>query len=274
MHSRANNPFLSEPAGRQSERAGFTLLEVLTALAILALASSSVLLVIDRCVSSAADSALRMEAFRLVRENLEQVLVRDAVEESVEYGASDLYPDISWETVIEAFPEPVNGEMWVRAVCSAEYTDSKGETREVELVHWIAALSDQQAGQLMSDEELAKLEAEQVLVAAEDAAQYARIDVETLEKWVEDGLVLTEEGGFIKYNLDLFIKAQGNPTAEDKARQVESIQELAMALRTMQNALQEGGEAGDGDPAAGLSPEELEKMDIGEVMDLLRKRQE
>jgi len=113
-----------------------------------------------------------------------------------------------------------------------------------------------------------------VLVTAEDAARYARINVETLEQWVESGLITTEDGGFIKYNLDLFVKAQGDPTAEDKAKQVESIQELAMALRTIQNALQEGGGAGARDPVTGLSPEELEKMDISQVMELLRQRQE
>jgi prepilin-type N-terminal cleavage/methylation domain-containing protein len=272
MHDRANNPFIGERADRRPEGAGFTLLEVLTALAILAMAASSVLLVIDRCVASAADSSLRMEAFRLVRENLEQVLVRDSVEESVEYGTSDAYPDISWQTVVEAFAEPTDGEMWIRAVCSAEYPDSKGETQKVEMEHWIAELTDQQAGQLMDDEDLAQLEVEQFLATAEEAAQYARINVETLEQWVENGLLTTDDGGFLKYNLDLFVKAQGEPTAENKALQVESIQELAMALRTAQRDLEQG--SGTGDSATGLSPEELEKMDIGQVMELLKKRQE
>jgi prepilin-type N-terminal cleavage/methylation domain-containing protein len=269
MHHRANNSFLGKRAARGPAEPGFSLLEVLTALAILALASSSVLLVIDRCVNSASDSALRMEAFRLVRENLEQVLVRDSVEESIEYGASDLYPDISWETVIEAFPEPVNGQMWVRAICLAEYTDSRDEAQKVELIHWISALTDQQAGALLNEEEMAKLEAEQILATAEDAAQYARINVETLELWIENGLLTTEDGGFLKYNLDLFVKSRGEPGEQDKAKQVQSIEELAMALRTMQNELEEGGDGSE----TGLSPEQLEQMDVGEVMELLNQRQ-
>jgi len=275
MHNRADNPFLGERAGRRPEIAGFTLLEVLTSLAILALASSSVLIVIDRCVASAANSALRMEAFSLARENLEQVLVRDSVEESIEYGTSDTYTDISWQTVIEAFPEPVSGEMWVRAVCSAEYTDSAGETQKIELVHWIAELTDQQTGQLMDDETLAKLEVEQFLATDEDAAKYAGVDVETLQQWVDNGLVMTEDDGFIKYNLDFFVESQGDPSVRDKARQVESIRELAMALRTMQKELEEDAGGSDaGNSATGLSPAELEKMDIGEVMKLLKQRQE
>lgn len=271
MDSRTNNTAAMAWPG--SRAGGFTLLEVLTALAILALASSSVLLVIDRCVASAADSTLRMEAFQLARENLEKVLVCDSVEESVESGTSDKYSDMSWETVVEAFPEPVNGKMWVRAVSSAEYMDSKGETRKVELVHWITELSDQQAGQLMDEGDLAKLEVEQFLATAEEAAKYAGIDVDTLEQWVENGLLTTEDDGFIKYNLDLFVESKGNPTAEEKAKQVASIKELAMTLRTMQNDSGEGSDGSGKDPATGLPSEELKKMDGGQVMELLKKRQ-
>jgi prepilin-type N-terminal cleavage/methylation domain-containing protein len=268
MDSRTNNAIA---VGRQSRRGGgFTLLEVLTALAILALASSSVLMVIDRCVNSAGDSALRMEAFRLARENLEEVLVRDSVEESIEFGTSEKYSDLAWQTVLEAFPEPVTGEMWLRAVCSADYLDSKGETRTVELEHWIMALSDQQAGQIMDAEELEKLKAEQLIADPEAAAQYAKIDVDTLDLWVEDGLVTTEADEFIKYNLDLFVRSNGDPSLEEKGRQVESIEELSLAMRTMQRGLDENAGGAD---AMGLSPEELEKMDVDEVMETLRQGQ-
>jgi len=271
MQHETNNPFLSEQTARRAARAGFTLLEVLTALAILALASSSVLLVIDRCVNSALDSSLRMEAFRLVRENLEQVLVRDSVEESTDYGASDLYPDISWQTVIEAFPEPVNGSMWVRAVCTAEYKDSKDQNQKVELTHWIAALTDQQAGALLSDEEMAKLEAEQTLTTAADAARYAKVNAETLQQWVDNGLLMTEDGGFFKYNLDLFIDSNGEPSEQDKARQVESIEELAMTLRTEDKGLENGADQSLSEKDR--SSEQDETKDVGEVTGRPRQRQ-
>lgn len=245
------------------------MLEVLTALAILALASSSVLVVIDRCVSATADSALRLEAFKLAREKMEEVLVRDSVEESVDSGTSDAYPDLTWQTVVEAFPEPVNGEMWVRAVCSAEYIDSKDETQKVELVHWIAALSDQQTDAIMTDEQLAQLEADQSLPTAEDAARYAHINADTLQQWMENGLKTTDDGGFIKFNLDLFVKSQGEPSEQDKAKQVGSIQELAMTLRTLQKEMESGAD-GSG---TGLSPEEIEKMDLSEMMKVLQEKQ-
>jgi prepilin-type N-terminal cleavage/methylation domain-containing protein len=272
MHRTANNPFLHEHAARRAVEGGFTLLEVLTALAILALASSSVLLVIDRCVNSASDSARRMEAFQLARENLEQVLIRDSVEESVEYGTSDIYPDMSWQTVIEAFPEPVNGQMWVRAVCTAEYKDSKDQDQKVELTHWIAELTDQQAGALMSEEEMAKLEAEQTLTTASDAAKYARINAETLQQWVDNGLLMTEDGGFFKYNLDLFIDSNGEPSEQDKAKQVESIEELAMALRTTQKELEEGVDQSDSGTDRS-SEQDKKKTDVDDATERVKQRQ-
>jgi prepilin-type N-terminal cleavage/methylation domain-containing protein len=252
--------------------AGFTLLEVLAALAILGLASSSVLLVIDRCVASAADSALRMEAFELARENLEKILVRDAVAETVEFGTSDQYSDVSWQTVVEAFPEPAGGQMWLRAVCSAQYIDSTGETRTVELVHWITELTDQQAGQLVGQKDLDKLGVEQLMKTDEEAATYANVNTDTIRRWVENGLVKTQDDLFLRYNLDVFIRSKGDPTPEQKAEQVETIQELAMKLRTQQKELEQNGAlgmplgAGGTDGAAGLSNQAFEKRSPGQTM--------
>ncbi len=245
--------------------AGFTLLEVIAALAILGLAASSVLVVIDRCVCSASNSALRMEAFALARENLEKILVRDSVDETVEYGTSERYPDVSWQTVIEGFPEPVSGQMWVRAVCSAEYPDSTGEKQKIELVHWITQLTDQQAGQLVGEQDLEKLAAEQIIETEQDAATYAKVDADTIRQWLENGLVKTEDDKFLRYNLDVFIQTQGNPTSEQKTQQVESVRELAMKLRAEEKGLEQTG-------ATGLSNEQLEKLSPSQVMDLVNKR--
>ncbi len=217
--------------------AGFTMIEVLAALLILALASSSVLLVIDRCLSSASDSSLRMAAFELVRENLEQICALDTVEEKVDFGTSEQYPAISWQSVVEGFPEPTTGQMWVRAVCSADYIDSKGEKQKVELVRWLCQLTDQQAGLLLNQQDLEKLTAEQTLATNEEAAEYAKIDADTLRQWVQDGLLRTPEGTYLRHNLDIFMQNKGNPTPEQKAEQVESIQDLAMKLKVEQMQL-------------------------------------
>jgi prepilin-type N-terminal cleavage/methylation domain-containing protein len=276
IHS-ANKMAILRLMGGMTRTGGFTLLEVITALAILALVSSSVLVVIDRCVGSAANSALRMEAFQLAQENLEKILASDSITEEVEYGTSDKYPEVFWQTVIEAFPEPVTGQMWVRAVCSAGYLDSTDETQTVELEHWITELTDQQAGQLMQQEDLDQLAADQLLETVEEAAEYADVENAVIEEWIDKGLVLTEDGSFIRYNLDVFVRSSGDPTAEEKRTQVRSIRELAMSLRAEQEWQEGTGgrPAGpDGrDPAAGLSREELEKMDAGEIMDLVQRRQ-
>jgi prepilin-type N-terminal cleavage/methylation domain-containing protein len=257
--------------------AGFTLLEVLTALAVLAFVSSSVLVVIDRCIVAAADSTLRMEAFTLVRENMEKILASNSVSETVDYGISDTNANISWQTAIEAFSEPVDGTMWVRAVCSAEFKDTAGETQTVKLEHWLAELTQQQADQLAGQEDLEQLAVEQLIETPEEAAQYAGVSAETIEQWVENGLLTTDDGLFIKYNLDIYKRSQGEPSEQDKAEQVESIEDLALSLRSSQEGQAErsGAEQGsDGiDPLTGLSYEELEKKDVREVMELLQKRQ-
>lgn len=254
----------------------FTLLEVVTSLVILAFASSSVLIVMNRCMATAANSAFQTEAFRIARENLEKLLASDTLSEQVEYGTSDRYPDIAWRTVVEAFSEPATRQMWLRAVCSAEYIDSLGETQTVELVHWITPLTDQQAEQLLGEEDLETLAAEQLLGTVEEAAGYAGVDAETIGKWIENGLLVTQDGAFIKHNLDIYIRSQGNPTEEEKGLQVESIEVLAL---TREGAADEAGSESDVrrgndgvDPATGLPYDQLEKMEVGEVLELLRNR--
>jgi prepilin-type N-terminal cleavage/methylation domain-containing protein len=131
----------------------FTLVEVMTALVILAIISSSVLVVINRCMASAADSALRMQTFEVARDNMETLLSRDSVNEMVEYGSSDKHPEIQWKTVVETFYEPVTEQMWVRAICSAEYADTAGDVQTIELTHWLTGLTREQLIQMIKQEQ-------------------------------------------------------------------------------------------------------------------------
>jgi prepilin-type N-terminal cleavage/methylation domain-containing protein len=277
--TRTDNSMARRRSCRRLGGAGFTLLEVLTALAILAFVSSSVLVVIDRCIVSASDSAMRMEAFQLARENMEKVLARESVEETVEYGRSDTYPDITWQTVIEAFAEPLTGMMWVRALCSAEYTDSAGERQTIELEHWLTELSDQQADQLAGEpKSIEELTAEQLLASAEEAAEYAGVNVETIDAWMEGGLLTTGDGAFIKYNLDVFVRSDGRPTDLEKEQQVRSIEELAQSLQEQQQGDEQapgGLQRSDGrDPLTGLPQEQLDQMNVGDVMRMLNDRKQ
>jgi V8-like Glu-specific endopeptidase len=169
--------------------------------------------------------------------------------------------------------------MWVRAVCSVDYVDSKGEKQKIELEHWITQLTDQQAGQLVNQQDLEKLAAEQLFKTDEEAAGYARVDADTLRQWVADGLVKTADDMFLRYNLDIFIRSKGNPTPDEKAQQVESVQELALKLRTEQKELEQNGTlgttpgAGDKVGPTGLSNRGLEKMNAGPSKDLVNQGQ-
>jgi len=161
-------------------KTAFSLVETVTALIILAITTSSVLVVINRCVSSTADSAIRRQAFEVARDNMETVLTSTSVSEMVEVGTSDKYPQIQWQTTIEPFYEPVTERMWVQATCSAEYADTAGELQTVELTHWLTELTKEQLLEIIEQrylerqrlaEEKAKEAAEEKQVEEEEEAE-------------------------------------------------------------------------------------------------------
>ena len=199
-------------------RSAFTMPEVMAALIILAMVCSSVFVVIDRSMASLADSSLKMQAFETARENMEVLLASDSVAEKTEYGTSDKYPAIQWETTVETFYEPITTHMWVQAVCSAEYIDSQGEVQTVELTHWLTDLSKEQLLALMNRVEEDELEGQQTLESIEEAAEYVGVDAEAIEQWLENGMQVTEDGFFIMSELDLYRQTGGNPTPEDRER--------------------------------------------------------
>ena len=249
-----------------SSKTAFTLVEVLTALSILALMCSSVLVVINRCAASGADIALRMQAFEVARENMEKLLSMQSVDEMVEYGDSEIYPEVTWETVVETFYEPITSRMWLRGVCSAQYIDSEGQEQTVELTHWLTDLTKDQLLDIMSREDQEGRLADQLIATIEEAADYAGVDVETIEEWLENGLLKTGDGSFVKMNLDIYQINNGQPSAEDKQLQVQSEAEL---IRKMQ---EQGGGQDDIDPKTGLTYDELNNMDISEVWELMKNR--
>ena len=249
-------------------------MEVLTALAILALTSSSVLIVIDRCVASAATSALRMQAFEVARENMESLLASASVQESVEYGESDQYPAMTWQTTVETFYEPVTARMWLRGVCSAQYSDPNGHEQSVELTHWLTDLTKEQLLQMMKqDDEGQNDVAGQLIESVEEAAEYAGVDVPTIEQWLENGLLTAEDGSFIKSNLDLYKQNNGNPSDEDKKTQIKSKAELRDRLgQSGQDTDGPSGGKGEIDPQTGLTYEQLKQMDFSEIWNLMQNR--
>jgi len=252
----------------------FSLVEVMVALAILALISSSVLVVIDRCIASAADSALRMKAFEIARENMERLLASASVKESVEYGVSENYPDIGWQTVVETFYEPLTARMWIRGVCSAQYNDPNGQEQTVELTNWLTDLTKEQLLQIekRDEDELGDLAAE-LIETLEDAADYAGVDVDTIEQWLQNGLLTTEDGSFIKANLDLYMGSNGNPNVEEKNQQAKSLADLKNKNKSDEGASADQQAWQDEiDPKTGLTYGELDQMDFSEIWELMQNQ--
>jgi type II secretory pathway pseudopilin PulG len=129
--------------------AAFSLPETAAALIILAIVCTGIVIVFDNSIISAANSALRMQAFEVAQKNMERLLASSSVKESVEYGFSEEYPAIEWQSIVETFFEPTTSRLWAKAVCSADYIDSDGRQQKVELTNWITDLTQQQVLELI-----------------------------------------------------------------------------------------------------------------------------
>jgi type II secretory pathway pseudopilin PulG len=136
-----------------SRQAAFTVVEVVVALIIMGLICSSVMLVIKRAMITVGENRLKMEAFEVARENMENLLTASSVGEMDDYGINDKNPIIEWETLVEPFDGPDGGKMWVRAVCSATYPDANGQPQKVELTHWLTDVPDSVRQQITKDKE-------------------------------------------------------------------------------------------------------------------------
>ncbi len=157
-----------------SSAPAFSLVEAVTALIILSLVSSSVLIVINRCMASSIDSESRMQAFEVARGNMEAILFKDKVEEMTEYGSSDKYPEIKWQTVIETFYEPVTQKMWARAICSAKYVDMAGDEQAIELTNWLTNLTKEQVIQMIEEKKKEKEQSAEGVIAGDANQPYGQ----------------------------------------------------------------------------------------------------
>ena len=130
----------------------FTLIEAVMAIAILAAITSSVLVVMNRCVTAAIDIRVKTQAFEIARENMEKLLASASLSDMTEYGYSEQNPDIEWQTVVQSFYEPVTSRMWMEAVCSATYPDTNNEQQTVELTHWLTDLTKEQVLKILDQQ--------------------------------------------------------------------------------------------------------------------------
>lgn len=177
-----------------AKRRGFTFVEVVAAVALLTIMISSVLVMMNHFVGSISDMRLRQAAFELARSNMETLLSEAKLPDTNEYGESEINPDIHWETIVEPFYEPYKSRMWIRAVCTGSFTNSKDEEEKVELEHWITNLTAAQIKQILAQQET---EAEYMNLL--EAGNYtdpqlatiayleeARLDVEAYKGLLED----------------------------------------------------------------------------------------
>jgi hypothetical protein len=111
-------------------------------------------------MASAVDLTARMRAFEVARENMEKLLSSRSVTEMVEYGSSDKYPEIQWQTVVEVFYDPLTSRMWLQGICSADYTDAAGEVQTIELTHWLTDMTKEQLLQIIEEKKKEKEQAE------------------------------------------------------------------------------------------------------------------
>jgi uncharacterized membrane protein YgcG len=116
---------------------------------ILAVIVTGVLVTVNRSVEAMVDNRSRVMAFELARENMERLLGSDSVTDMTEFGVHELDEDIQWQNVVESFNEPVKSKMWIRAICSASYTDRNGERQTIELIHWITDVTKAQEKQIL-----------------------------------------------------------------------------------------------------------------------------
>ena len=118
----------------------------------------------------------------------------------------------------------------------------------------------------------------QLIETMEEAAEYAGVEVETIEKWIDDGMLTAEDGSFVRHNLDIFKLNDGNPSEEDKKLQIQSqldLQYLSTKQDTPegQNADEVTDWQNEIDPKTGLTYGELENMEFSEIWELLQNKQ-
>ncbi|MCF7954536.1 MAG: prepilin-type N-terminal cleavage/methylation domain-containing protein [Phycisphaerae bacterium] len=135
-------------------RKGFTLVEVMAASVILVIIGATVMTVINRCIEDTIKNELKLKAFKIARDNMETLLGEDSISQMVEFGSLEDNPDIEWELTVEPFSEPVNNEMWMRAVSTASYTAPSGEREYIELTHWLTDLTEEQVKKIQAQRAL------------------------------------------------------------------------------------------------------------------------
>lgn len=68
--------------------------------------------------------------------------------------------------------------------------------------------------------------AELIVETDQDAADYAGVDVQTIQQWVENGMARTDDGDYVRAYLDLYKEYDGTPPVEIRYQVVEAYEDL------------------------------------------------
>lgn len=189
--------YRSEYNLKDRRRPAFTLVEVAVTIVVIGLIVGSAITILERIVGAMADMRLRANAFELARQNMESLLASANVQDKTEYGVSEIHPEIQWQTVIEPFYEPVTNAMWVRAVCSAGFNDSKGQYQSIELEHWLTNLSAEVVRQIIQQQK-AEEEYLDLLSGTSSGQEEAAVQETTIAYLEEAGLDVDEYQNFLE----------------------------------------------------------------------------
>lgn len=200
-------------------RNGFTIVEVSAALVLLGLLLASTLMLMNRYVDTVIDFRLREKAFELARSNMEQLLSETKLSDKDDYGTDEFNPELDWETMVEPFFEPVTNQMWIRAVCTAGFLDTKGERQDVELEHWITNLTPEQVKQITAQQK-----AEQEFMELLQGGDLTDIQKATVAFILQEGLDIEAYRKFLKQQLRQkleYLSSNGFPGYEQFLVQLE-----------------------------------------------------
>lgn len=176
---------------------GFTLVEIAAAIILIAMMLTSAMIILDNLTGALSDLRLRRVAFELAREKMEALLAEKKLQDQLEYGVDEVWPEIQWQKTVEPFYEPVTNQMWIRAICKTTYTDSKGKNQSVELEHWITNLPPGLVKQIL-DYQKAQQEYLALLNDTASSAQEAFLQESTAAFLAQTGLDVDAYLAFLK----------------------------------------------------------------------------
>lgn len=176
---------------------GFTLVEIAAAIILIAMMLTSAMIILDNLTGALSDLRLRRVAFEIAREKMEALLAEKKLQDLLEYGVDEIWPEVQWQKTVEPFYEPVTNQMWIRAVCKTTYTDSKGKSQSVELEHWITNLPPALVKQIL-DYQKAQQEYLALLNGTASGAQEAFLQESTAAFLAQAGLDVDAYLAFLK----------------------------------------------------------------------------